>query len=129
MADLLVVDDDADVADSMAELLMDEGHVIRIAHDGKQGLTRLAERIPEAVLLDVEMPVLTGPEMAIKMFLDDCGQEEIPIVLISGVKNLAAVAARVGTPYFLSKPFAVDVLLRLIGRALVERVPPRPKLL
>ena len=128
MADLLVVDDDVDVADSLAQILRDDAHVVRIGNDGKQGLALLAERFPEAVLLDVEMPVLTGPEMAMRMFVHDCGLEEIPIVLLSGVKDLTVVAARVGTPYFLSKPFAVDELLRLLGRALVERVPPRPQL-
>jgi X-X-X-Leu-X-X-Gly heptad repeat protein len=128
MAELVVVDDDADVADSLADILRDEGHVVRIAHDGKQGLALLSERLPDAVLLDVEMPVLTGPQMAIRMFLDDCGEEEIPVVLLSGVRDLVAIAARVNTPYFLSKPFAVDEMLRLLGRALLERVPPHPQL-
>jgi DNA-binding NtrC family response regulator len=126
MANLVVVDDDTDVADSLAEILRDEGHAVRVAHDGKHGLALFAEGLPDAVLLDVEMPVLDGPGMAIRMFLDDCGEEKIPVVLISGVKDLPAVAARVRTPYFLSKPFSVDDMLRLLGRALVERVPPQP---
>jgi DNA-binding response OmpR family regulator len=126
MSDLLVVDDDADVADMLAEVLREEGHFVRIAHDGTQGLALLAERLPEAVLLDVEMPVLTGPQMAVKMFLNDCGQEQIPVVLLSGVKDLTRVAALVNTPYFLSKPYTIEELLKLLGRALLERLPPRP---
>jgi FixJ family two-component response regulator len=78
------------------------------------------------VLLDVEMPMLTGPQMAFQMFLHDCGQEAIPIVLQSGVKDLTAVAAFVNTPYFLSKPFTVAEMLNLLGRALLERVAPTP---
>jgi DNA-binding NtrC family response regulator len=128
MADLLVVDDDEDVAESLAEILREEGHVVRTAHDGKQGLELLGERLPEAVLLDVEMPLLTGPQMAVKMFIHDCGQENIPILLISGVRDLTAIAAHVRTPYFLKKPFAVDEVLRLLARALLERVPPQPQL-
>jgi DNA-binding NtrC family response regulator len=127
MADLLVVDDDPEVADCLAQILGDEGHLVRIAHDGEQGLELLKRRVPEAVLLDVDMPVLTGPEMATKMFLHDCGLEEIPVLLLSGVKNLEEVADRVKTPYFLGKPFAVDEMLSLLGRLLVERVPPRPQ--
>jgi DNA-binding NtrC family response regulator len=126
VADLLVVDDDADVGDSLAELLRFEGHVVRTARDGTEGLELLAERLPDAVLLDVEMPLLTGPQMAVRMFLHDCGQEDIPIILQSGVKDLTAVAALVQTPYFLSKPYAVDELLSMVARALVERVAPRP---
>jgi DNA-binding NtrC family response regulator len=128
MADLLVVDDDADVGDSLADVLRDEGHIVRTARSGSQGLELLAERLPDAVLLDVEMPLLTGPQMAVRMFLNDCGQEKIPIILQSGVKDLTAMAALVQTPYFLSKPFTIEEMLSLLARALVERVPPRPAL-
>jgi DNA-binding NtrC family response regulator len=128
MADLLVVDDDADVGDMLADILRDEGHTVRVARDGSRGLAALAEYLPDAVLLDVEMPMLTGPEMAARMFIHDCGQEDIPIILQSGVKDLTAVAALVNTPYFLSKPFAVDEMVRLVRRALDERVAPRPRL-
>jgi DNA-binding NtrC family response regulator len=110
----------------LADVLRDEGHTVRVAGDGLQGLVALEERLPDAVLLDVEMPLLTGPEMALRMFLRDCGQEAIPIILQSGVKDLPSVAALVNTPYFLSKPFTVEEMLRLVGRALQERVPPQP---
>jgi CheY-like chemotaxis protein len=126
VADLLVVDDDEDVAETLADILRDEGHVVRTACDGSQGLERLAERLPDAVLLDVEMPLLTGPQMAVRMFLNDCGQEDIPIILQSGVKELTAVAALVQTPYFLSKPFTIEEMLSLLSRVLVERAPARP---
>jgi DNA-binding NtrC family response regulator len=128
MADLLVVDDDVDVGDSLADVLRDEGHVVRTARDGTRGLELLAERLPDAVLLDVEMPLLTGPQMAVRMFLNDCGQENIPIILQSGVKDLTAVAALVQTPYFLTKPFGLEEMLSILARALVERVAPRPSL-
>lgn len=84
-----------------------------------------AER-PDVVLLDVEMPKLTGPEMAYEMFLHDLGWEEIPVVLMSGVMNLREVAAAVGTPYFLGKPYTLDRILALTGKALVERASPHP---
>jgi CheY-like chemotaxis protein len=128
MADLLVVDDDDDVREMLAEVLRDEGHTVRVACDGARGLALIEERHPDAVLLDVEMPLLTGPEMALRMFVHNCGQERIPIVLQSGVKDLTAVARLVNTPYFLSKPFPVDEMLRVLQRALEERVPPRPRL-
>src|SRR5262245_16579544 len=120
MADLLVVDDDTDVGDMLADILRDAGHTVRVARDGAQGLVLLSERLPDAVLLDVEMPHLTGPQMAVRMFLHNCGQEHVPIVLQSGVKDIAAVAAIVDTPYFLSKPFTVEDLFSLLQRALVE---------
>lgn len=109
----------------LAEILRETGHIVRIANNGCEGLACLEEGYPDAVLLDVEMPLVSGPEMAIRMFLHNCGQEKIPILLLSGVKNLPAVAALVQTPYFLSKPYTVEEMLRLLERALVERIPPR----
>lgn len=126
MADLLVVDDDVDVGDMLADILRDQGHTVRVARNGLQGLDQVTARLPEAVLLDVEMPMLTGPQMAMRMFVHDCGQEEIPIILQSGVKDIVALATVVNTPYFLSKPFPVEELLALVHRALEERIAPRP---
>lgn len=127
MADLLVVDDDVETGDLLADLLRDEGHEVRVARNGRDGLALLHERLPDLVLLDVEMPVLTGPEVAYAMFLHDAGMEEVPIVLLSGVFGLTRVAAAVGTPYFLAKPCDLTRLFGLVGKALAERLPPHPR--
>ena len=126
MADLLIVDDDMDMAELLGEALAHRGHQIRIAYDGEGGLRELAIRMPDAVLLDVEMPILDGPGMACEMFIRNCGLEAIPIVLLSGVVDLERVAARVGTPYFLGKPYALGAVRALCDRALTERTPPAP---
>lgn len=121
---MLVVEDDEDLGDLYAELLRSEGHVVRVARDGREGLAEVAAMRPDLILCDVEMPVLDGPDMAYGLFLRDAGDDKIPIVLLSGVAGLQPVAARVGTPYFLVKPFTVDQLLELLDRALRERTPP-----
>ena len=124
MAELLLVDDDRDIADTLADFLRDQGHRVRIAVDGEEGLRLLRENCPDVVLLDVEMPVLDGPRMAHGMFLHDLGQERVPILFLSGAADLERVAGRVGTPYYLPKPFSLDRLLQTLARALRERVPP-----
>jgi DNA-binding NtrC family response regulator len=126
MANLLIVDDDHSAGDLLAELMLAEGHTVRIARNGRDGLALLHAELPELVLLDVEMPVLTGPEMAYAMFLHDAGMEKIPVILLSGVLDLRGVAATVGTPYFLEKPYALDGLLGVMRRALAERITPSP---
>src|SRR6476661_5193771 len=128
MADLLLVDDDPDLAESLAELLRAEGHQVRTARNGKEGLNLVATRYPDLVLLDVEMPLVTGPEMSYRMFIHDVAQENIPILLLSGVTNLVKVAELVGTPYFLPKPCDFEAISRLLARALVERRAPVPRL-
>lgn len=127
MADLLVVEDDADAADALSDVLAFEGHSVRVAHDGEQGLRRVDERTPDLVLLDIEMPLLDGPGMALRMFVHNLGLEKIPIVLVSGVPEISDFAARVGTPYFLPKPYTLDRLVHVIGRALKDRTAPRPR--
>jgi CheY-like chemotaxis protein len=127
MADLLIVDDDEDVADVLSELLGCEGHHIRVAHDGLEGITKLTEERADVILLDVDMPRLTGPEMAYRLLVRDAGYEKIPIVLLSGKVDLARVAAIVGTPYFLCKPYDWACLLQMLDRVLVERTPPHPE--
>ncbi len=127
MANLLIVDDNVDLAGLLEVLLTAEGHRVRVAYDGEAGMRALDESLPEVVILDVDMPVLDGPGMAYRMLVEDCGRELIPIVLLSGTVDLAAVARRVGTPYTLPKPCDPDRLLRMIARTLAERTPPRPK--
>jgi|HubBroStandDraft_6_1064221.scaffolds.fasta_scaffold2288638_1 CheY-like chemotaxis protein len=124
MADLLVVDDDPDLAESLAALLEAEGHEVRTAHNGREGLALVAQRPPDLVLLDIEMPVLNGPEMSYQMFIHDVGQEEIPLVLLSGVTNLLQIAETVGTPYFLPKPCTFEAISRLVATGLIERRAP-----
>ncbi len=126
VADLLVVDDDHDLGETLVEILRANGHEVRIAFDGEHGLRLLCERCPDCALLDVEMPVLDGPSMVCKMVRHDEGLENVPIVLLSGIPDLREIAARVGTPYFVAKPCTFAVLREVLGRALVERTPPSP---
>jgi CheY-like chemotaxis protein len=125
MAHLLLVDDNNDLIEGLGELLRINGHVVHTASTGEEGLTVLrAASLPDALVLDVDMPVLGGPEMAHKMLLHDAGEQNIPIVLMSGRDDLPEIAKRMGTPYFLSKTGDIEVFLDLLNRALRERKPP-----
>jgi DNA-binding NtrC family response regulator len=125
MAHLLIVDDDSEVTASL-RLVLERHHVVKVAGNGEEGLRLLNERRPDLILLDVEMPVLDGPDMAYRMFVEDAGREKIPIILVSGVPNLERVAQRVGTPYYLLKPVDIEPLFEIVQRALIERRAPRP---
>jgi DNA-binding response OmpR family regulator len=128
VADLLIVDDDEDVILPMRLFLKKRGHAVRYAADGEEGLVEIKKKCPDLILLDVEMPGLTGPEMAYRLLLRDAGHEKIPILLLSGVSFLEHMAAQVGTPYYLSKPFGFAEFGALLERAMRERLPPRPKM-
>ena len=125
MANILIVDDDLDIAEIFGELLESEGHQVRSARTGQEGLDMLrVAPLPSVLVLDVEMPVLGGPGMAHQMLLHDAGEDQIPIILVSGHGDLPRIAAQMGTPYFLRKPGSVDAFLSMIAKALRERVPP-----
>lgn len=125
MGDILLVDDDEDYGDSFADILRLKGHTVRLARNGEEGLALLhAAPHPDIILLDIDMPVLTGPEMAVELFLRNVGKEKIPIIFISGNVDLRDIAARVGTRYFLMKPADLRVIMTLIDRVLVERRAP-----
>ena len=125
MAHLLLVDDDHDVVDLFAELLRGEGHQVRTASTGEEGLVALrASPLPELLVLDVDMPVLGGPGMAHKMLLHDAGEEKVPILLMSGREDLPQVARQMGTRYFLRKPADLGQFLDMLGRALREHSAP-----
>lgn len=124
MADVLIIDDDIDSADALAEIMRAEGHDVRVGYNGQDGLRLARERFPQVALLDVEMPLLDGPGMAYEMLLQDMGLEKIPVVFLSGVSNLKEVADQVGTPYFLGKPYRYEKVVELANRALSEQVAP-----
>jgi CheY-like chemotaxis protein len=127
MANVLIVDDDSDTVEVSAQLLESCGHRVQTGYNGEEGLKSLGRgRLPDCVLLDVDMPVMNGPAMAHRMLLHDAGEEKIPIVLVSARDDLAEIATRMGTPYFLRKATADygDVLLKVLDRALLERRPP-----
>ena len=61
---VLVVDDNQDAADSLADLLRHSGHQVEVAYNGMCALARVRARAPEVVLCDLGLPELTGYEFA-----------------------------------------------------------------
>lgn len=64
MAKILVVEDNADTADSTAMLLRLHGHAVEISHDGPTALEMAVANTPDVILLDIGMPTMNGYEVA-----------------------------------------------------------------
>jgi DNA-binding response OmpR family regulator len=126
MASIVLIDDDDDMRDTMADLLAIEGHEVRTARNGVEGLQALDDRLPQLVLTDVEMPVLDGRAMVFRMFVENLGRENVPIIVTSGAPDLGDIARALGTPYYLAKPFPLETLTATIDKALIEAIPARP---
>ncbi|MBX3192128.1 MAG: response regulator [Labilithrix sp.] len=126
MSDILIVEDDADLATTIGALLESYGHTVRIAFNGEEGLHALDERLPDLILLDIEMPVIDGPAMAYEAMVQNAGKQLVPIIVSSGYADLDAIADRIGTPYRIAKPCSLPRLTSLVERATSERRPPHP---
>lgn len=86
--DILVVDDDVDNCESLAMLLTLWGHDARISHDGRTALVEVAVQCPDVVFLDLEMPGMSGLELATR--LKECPGPKPPLlVTVSGYGDVA----------------------------------------
>jgi CheY-like chemotaxis protein len=115
---ILIVDDDHEASHRLADVLAATGHLTRVAGNGFEGLREVASDPPDIILLDVEMPILDGIEMAEALAIRRAGKPSIPIVLISATRDLERIARLVGTTYYLRKPFGISQVISLVNEAL-----------
>ena len=120
MALILVVDDEFSVAEVLESILVDVGHEVVTAANGRQGLERAEERVPDVVLLDFMMPILGGALM-LQAMRKNPALRNIPVVIMSSLPegNLSESAKDMYTA-FLRKPFrrkaVIDVVNAVLGR-------------
>lgn len=119
-ARVLIVEDDEDIAESLATLLDAEGFQAAIAGDGPSGVEQAASLRPDVILLDLMLPRLDGVGVAAELKRRGGGLERIPLILLSAGRQVEEAALEVGTPYFLPKPFDLESILSLLERALRE---------
>src|SRR5262244_2469149 len=118
-AEILIVDDEADIRDLVAGILQDEGYTTRTARNSDEALGAIATRRPSLVFLDIW---LQGSKLDGLQLLDAVKEEhpELPVVMISGHGNIetAVAAIKRGAYDFIEKPFKADRLVLIADRAL-----------
>jgi CheY-like chemotaxis protein len=113
---ILIVDDLADAATSLALVCELYGAQARVARDGLQALTLGAEFLPEVVLMDITMPKMDGYEAARRLRAEPWGKHVVLIALTGwGRRADIEAAERAGFDGHLLKPVEADALLHLIG--------------
>ncbi len=111
---VLVVEDDADLVALMELVLSDAGYRVRTAPEGAAALAKVAEEMPGLILLDMRMPGMNGWEFA-REFRARHGHA-CPIVVVTAAENARARAAEVEAEGWLSKPFDIEDVLRMVAR-------------
>src|SRR6202011_515841 len=119
---VLVVEDDADIADVLQRSLRLEGYDVRLAPDGQAGLDEAHAFLPDVVILDLGLPKIDGVDVARALRRDDT----VPILMLTARDALEArvTGLDAGADDYLVKPFERQELLARI-RALLRRTPPR----
>ncbi|AGW94926.1 ATP-binding protein [Ralstonia pickettii] len=122
---VLVVDDNADSADSMAELLSLLGHEARAAHGGQQALAVAGEFRPDCVLLDLEMPDMSGYEVlqAMRQAGADRGVQFLALTG-RGTAEEQRRSQLAGFHAHLTKPLALDALSHALAQPAGKGQPP-----
>ncbi len=118
-ADILVIDDEADITALISDILSDEKYGVRTANNSDKALKALAERVPNAIILDIW---LQGSELDGLGILEIVQKKypHVPVVMISGHGNIetAVTAIRMGAYDFIEKPFSAERLMIVVRRAL-----------
>jgi CheY-like chemotaxis protein len=116
MKTILIVEDEFAIADMLDAVLEDEGYRIILASNGQEGLHRALEVRPDLVICDIMMPVMDGRIMA-QIMRDDPVLRSVPIIMMSAAKD-AETDALLGEIPFISKPFELELLFKLIDKCI-----------
>lgn len=123
---ILIVDDEADLADLVAYNLQRSGFNARVVHNGRDGLRTMETWRPDIVVLDVMMPEVDGLEVARRM-RDDPDLATVPVVMLTALSDeddeIRGLDA--GADDYLTKPFSIKILIKRI-EALLRRAQTRP---
>ena len=110
---ILVVEDDETLRDVIQWALEDAGMGVDVAVDGREALDWIAHQRPSLMVLDVGLPIVSGEGVASGT---RSVHGDVPILLITADGHAAEKARRVGAFTYLSKPFDLDQLIRVIER-------------
>ena len=112
-ARVLIVDDDADLAESLAEILIDHGCDVSVADHGQEAVERACAHDFDIIFMDVRMPVMNGVD---SFFVIRSIKPRARVVMMTGFKEtFVERAIQAGAEGPLYKPFAIDEMLAMVA--------------
>ncbi len=118
---ILIIDDSREIIRHLTERLLPTfGFKTIHAYDGRSGLDLIRQEQPDLVMIDLNLPEMTGLDVLQKLAYESI---EVPTILMTGYgsEKSAIEAFRLGVRDYLIKPFTVDEVLETINRALMEK--------
>lgn len=117
MGQILIIEDNQTIAETLRYLLLSEGYKVSSAGNGLEALNLLAKETPSLILLDWLMPVMDG-----KRFIEELhrlpGGNQIPLVVFSASHDAYQLSKLIKACAYLSKPFRIEDLLDSVKRCL-----------
>jgi DNA-binding response OmpR family regulator len=113
---ILCIEDDRETAALIAEELLDRGYEVSIAHDGREGLAAILKTMPDLVLSDISMPVISGFELLERLIALSPRFSRMPFVFLTALtdRDNELKGRRLGADDYVTKPIDFDVLSTII---------------
>jgi CheY-like chemotaxis protein len=115
MTHILVVDDDPGVRTVVSDALRQDGYQVDAVGNGQQALAAFGKHRPDALVLDLQMPIMDGPTL-VRTLRERTKWGAIPLVVVSGAVGAAEAGPQLGARACLTKPFDLSELLRSVER-------------
>jgi DNA-binding response OmpR family regulator len=114
---ILVVDDDANVRESLGDVFTQEHYAVNLACDGRDAVRQFLDGPPDLVILDVNMPDITGWQtfQILAQFYPF-----VPVIIITAHPGQARRAADLGINAFMEKPLDIPILLQTVRELLAH---------
>ncbi len=118
MATILIVEDHPTMRDAMRLVLEEDGHDVEEASDGETGLDAVRAHPPDLVLLDLNIPVLSGADVLEALRADPATDAVLVVVVTATGEEGRARSLAQGADDYITKPFSPLALLRTVERVL-----------
>jgi DNA-binding response OmpR family regulator len=114
---ILVVEDDPGLRDTLADVLRDDGHTVRVAEDGEAALSAVDDWGPELIIFDLMMPRMDGYAFR-RAQLNRSRPAPAKVLLLSAAHGVEAAAKELEADAWLIKPFGLHDVLGSVDRLL-----------
>ena len=118
---VLVVDDEPAILELLQYNFTKKGAQVSLARNGVEGLEKAASELPQVIVLDIMMPVMSGIEMC-RALKSDPVLKNIPVLFLSASNDDALVisAMTAGGDHFVSKPIKISLLFEIVNELQLE---------
>jgi DNA-binding response OmpR family regulator len=118
---ILCIDDDRETAALIAEELVDRGFAVTLAHDGRDGFMAILQNMPDLVLCDINLPIMSGFEVLERLSALAPRLGHIPFIFLTALtdRENELKGRQLGADDYVTKPIDFDILVTIINARLV----------